>query len=296
MAPFFCDNFLNYLRFEKRYSEHTIISYDTDLKQFFEFFNEINSEKELENLKIKEIRMWINDLSEKGLTNKTISRKISTLKSFYRWMLKEGRVSSNIASKIKSPKIEKRLPSFIKENEINKIENLLLGAEIFEDKRNLLIFELFYQTGIRLSELISLKKKDVQINSINVTGKRNKQRVVPISNNLKNLINQHVIDVEKEGIETSYLFCTKKGQKLYPKLLYRIINFYISNITKMDKRSPHVLRHTFATHMLNNGAGLETLKALLGHSSLSATQVYTHNTFSQLTNIYSQAHPRGGKN
>jgi len=295
MTPFFYDNFLDFLRFEKRYSEHTVISYETDLKQFYDFYN-FSSLESVKKMTVKDIRLWINHLSESHLTNKSIARKISTIKSFFKWMLKEGLIENNIAARIKSPKIEKRLPSFIKESDMNKVGLSLIEAEDFEDKRNLLIFELFYQTGIRLSELISLQKKSVQINSIVVLGKRNKQRIVPITNEMFQAIVAHIREVKEEGIDSDYLFCTKKGQKLYPKLVYRIINFYISNITKMDKRSPHVLRHTFATHMLNNGAGLETLKAILGHSSLSATQVYTHNTFSQLTNIYSQAHPRGGKN
>ena len=292
MAPFFYSKFLDYLRYEKRYSDHTVVNYEIDLKQFFEFFDG----EDFTILKPKEIRTWLVNLSEKKLTNKTIARKLSTLKTFYKFLHKEGFVDSNPVVRINAPKVEKRLPAFVKETEISIDKLKKLEGDTFEEKRNFLIFEVFYQTGIRLSELLLLKEKDFSDGKILVNGKRNKQRIIPLSNDLVIRIGNFKTFKQNNRIYSDYIFCNKSGEKLYSKLVYRIINSYLGYITKMDRRSPHVLRHTFATHMLNNGAGLETLKELLGHSSLSATQVYTHNTFSQLNSIYSQAHPRGGKN
>jgi len=292
MAPFFYSKFLDYLRYEKRYSDHTLVNYEVDLKQFFEFFDG----QDLTSLKPKDIRLWLVNLSEKKLTNKTISRKLSTLKTFYKFLHKDGFVDGNPVVRINAPKIEKRLPAFVKEAEISIEKLKKIEGDTFEEKRNFLIFEVFYQTGIRLSELLLLKEKDFSDGKILVNGKRNKHRIIPLSNDLVIRISDFITLKRNNRVYSDNIFCNKSGEKLYPKLVYRIINSYLGRITKMDRRSPHVLRHTFATHMLNNGAGLETLKELLGHSSLSATQVYTHNTFSQLTSIYSQAHPRGGKN
>ena len=292
MAPFFYLQFLDYLRYEKRYSNHTIVNYEVDLKQFFEFFDG----EDVTILKSKEIRSWLVNLSEKKITNKTIARKLSTLKTFYKFLQKENLIDRNPVIRINAPKVEKRLPAFVKEVELSIEKLKVLDGDTHEEKRNFLIFEVFYQTGIRLSELLLLKEKDFSKGRILVNGKRNKQRVIPLSNDLTNKIINFQTFKQNNRINSDYIFCSNRGEKLYSKLVYRIINSYLGCVTKMERRSPHVLRHTFATHMLNNGAGLEALKELLGHSSLSATQVYTHNTFSQLTNIYSQAHPRGEKN
>jgi integrase/recombinase XerC len=197
--------------------------------------------------------------------------------------------------KITGPKSEKRLPSFVREQDMSVSKLEAVFPATIEGKRDQLIFELFYQTGIRLAELIDLKKQDFNSCQIKVLGKRNKERIIPLSNNLASELIAYQRNLEEEQAASSYLFSLKNGDKIYPKLVYRKINYYLGLITNLEKKSPHVLRHTFATHMLNNGAGLETLKDILGHANLSATQVYTHNSFSQLTTIYKQAHPRGHK-
>lgn len=292
-TPFFyIDNFIFYLRTEKRYSEHTIIAYRKDLEQFFERLPE---SIQLMSIKAVDIREWISDLYDTEITKRSINRKISTLKTFFKWIQKEGIITVNPASSISGLKTEKRLPEFVKESDLSKAEMTNFFDDSFEGVRNILIIEIFYQTGIRLTELINLKTNSVNIDSIKVLGKRNKERIVPISTDLNELIVKYNQYKHQFGIQGETFFLQKNSNKLYPKLVYRIINNYLGYTTKLKKRSPHVLRHTFATHMLNNGAGIETLKNLLGHASLSATQVYTHNSFSQLTNIYSLAHPRGHK-
>jgi integrase/recombinase XerC len=197
--------------------------------------------------------------------------------------------------KIKGPKSEKRIPIFLKQSELNEKELNLVFSHDYDGKRDSLMIEMFYQTGIRLSELISLKQQDVTEKSIKVLGKRNKERIIPISVELSNRIKEYQYLKQSNDIHSESLFTLANGKNLYPKFVYRKINYYLGLVSSLDKKSPHVLRHTFATHMLNNGAGLETLKDILGHASLSATQVYTHSSFTQLNNIYSQAHPRGHK-
>jgi integrase/recombinase XerC len=286
------ENFIDYLRFEKRFSEHTVVAYENDLKQFAEFIA-ITTESEMYAIKSTTVRSWIVDLMEKGLKSKSVNRKIASLRTYFRWLRKEGIISSSPMQKIQGPKNEKRLPVFAKESELEQVKLEGIFANTFEGMRDELMFELFYQTGIRLSELIELKEKDFAQTQIKVLGKRNKERIIPISQNLCIKINAYLSLKHKEIGETSQLFVLPNGNKLYSVLVYRKINYYLSLTTSLDKKSPHILRHTFATHMLNNGSGLETLKDLLGHANLSATQIYTHNSFAKLNAIYSQAHPRG---
>ena len=287
-------NFIDYLHFEKRYSEHTLIAYENDLKQFIEFA-EIQSIQEFSSLSSSFIRSWIVELIEKGVANKSVNRKLASLRSWYKWLRKEGLVSHNPLNKLKGPKSEKRLPVFAKESELEPSKLSPLFEKDFEGLRNELMFEVFYQTGIRLNELIELKEQDVTDQSIKVLGKRNKERIIPIAAELSKKITAYRLEKKKCIGETKTLFVLKNGTKMYPTFVYRKINLYLGLVTNLDKKSPHILRHTFATHMLNRGSGLETLKDLLGHASLAATQVYTHNSFAQLTAIYSQAHPRGTK-
>lgn len=294
MAPFFLLNFLSYLQTEKRYSEHTRMAYQVDIEQFFDC-TLIKLESEFSEVTHLVVRGWIVDLMEKQYSNRSVNRKLSSLRSFFKWLKRENIIFSNPMQRVSGPKTEKRLPSFARTSDLSKDKMEEYFDEEFEGIRDKLMVELFYQTGIRLSELINLKKSDIEKDRIKVIGKRNKERIIPISNSLYNLLEEYYLQLKLNDLNSDFLFLLKNGNKIYPKLVYRIINSYLGRVTNLDKCSPHVLRHTFATHMLNNGAGLETLKDLLGHANLSATQVYTHNSFKQLTNIYSQAHPRGHK-
>ena len=288
------DKFTSYLQFEKRYSEHTVLAYGQDLNAFVEFA-EVKKISEFADLSSAFIRSWIVYLIEGGMKNKSVNRKLASLRTFYKWMRKEGLIDHSPMTKVQGPKNEKHLPVFAKESELlpSKIEELF--SDDYSGKRDALMLELFYQTGIRLSELIGLTLKDIQGNQIKVLGKRNKERIIPISDDLDQQI-QEYLELRKEiSSECENLLLLDSGNKLYSTFAYRKINYYLGKVTSLDKKSPHILRHTFATHMLNRGTGLETLKDLLGHANLSATQVYTHNSFAQLNSIYSQAHPRGHK-
>lgn len=288
------DKFISYLQFEKRYSEHTVLAYGQDLNAFVEFA-EVKKISEFADLSSAFIRSWIVYLIEGGMKNKSVNRKLASLRTFYKWMRKEGLIDHSPMTKVQGPKNEKHLPVFAKESELlpSKIEELF--SDDYSGKRDALMLELFYQTGIRLSELIGLTLKDIQGNQIKVLGKRNKERIIPISDDLVQQI-QEYLELRKEiSSKCENLLLLDSGNKLYPTFAYRKINYYLGKVTSLDKKSPHILRHTFATHMLNRGTGLETLKDLLGHANLSATQVYTHNSFAQLNSIYSQAHPRGHK-
>ena len=286
--------FIQYMQFEKRCSEHTITAYQTDLNQFQSYF-EFKLISDLRELTSLGIRSWVVHLIDSGLTNRSVNRKIASLRSLFRWLRKEGVVSLNPMAKIQGPKNEKRLPVFVKESDLDSNKLAELYANDFDGIRDELMVELFYQTGMRLNELINLKETDVNEQNIKVLGKRNKERLIPISTDLFNQIQEFIIQKFQVVGETNFLLVLINGNKLYPTFVYRKINSYLSRVTNLDKKSPHVLRHTFATHMLNRGSGLETLKDLLGHANLAATQVYTHNSFAQLTAIYSQAHPRGHK-
>lgn len=296
MAPFFVlKNFVRYLQVEKRYSEHTVVAYQKDIEQFIEF-SEVRNNEELKEVNSMLIRSWMVNLIEHEIVNKSVNRKLSSLRTFFKWLKKENIIQKNPLIKISGPKNSKRLPSFAKVSELKPEKLAALFSDDFEGLRDQLIFEMFYQTGMRLSELINMKDLDIQLDSLKVLGKRNKERIIPISNELSLLVNAYRNSKQQLEIKSPYFFMLINGNKLYPKFVYRKINIYLGNVTSLDKCSPHVLRHTFATHMLNNGAGLETLKDLLGHANLSATQIYTHNSFAKITNIYSQAHPRGRKN
>ncbi|MBT5932786.1 MAG: tyrosine-type recombinase/integrase [Flavobacteriales bacterium] len=288
------DKFISYLQFEKRYSNHTILAYRQDLDAFKEFA-ELEKIAEFSDLSSSFIRSWIVYLIEGGMKNKSVNRKLASLRTFYKWLRKEGVVDHSPMTKVKGPKSEKHLPVFAKESELSLPNMEHLFTEDFSGQRDALMLELFYQTGMRLSELIGLKIYDVQGNQVKVLGKRNKERIIPISDGLVKQIELYVISRKDVAQNNDSLLVLNSGHKLYPTFAYRKINYYLGEVTSLDKKSPHILRHTFATHMLNRGTGLETLKDLLGHANLAATQVYTHNSFAQLNSIYSQAHPRGHK-
>lgn len=288
------DAFIHYLQVEKRYSKHTLLAYEEDLDQFL-VFAEISRSSDWGEVNHQLVRAWMVDLLENGQSNRTVSRKLSCLRSFFKWLVANGKVEQNPMLRIRGPKVEKRLPQFVKQSEIDPERIEQLFSADFEGVRDRLMFELFYQTGIRLSELIELKNKDVTSSQIKVLGKRNKERIIPIGNDLYEIIRLYE-KLKPSGPDSQLmLFVKKDGRKLSSKFVYRKINTYLGSVTNAQKKSPHILRHTFATHMLNNGAGLETLKELLGHANLSATQVYTHNSFAQINSIYSHAHPRGRK-
>lgn len=294
MAPFFISNFLDYLKTEKRYSEHTLKSYHKDLVQFLEF-SLIETKDDLIEVRPVNIRGWIVDLMENDFSARTVNRKLSTLRTFFKYLLKEGILQSSPIKTVNGPRISKPLPSFAKTEQLDSLKIDDLFQKDFSGIRDRLMFEILYQTGIRSSELIGLTVDRVKQDQIKVIGKRKKERIIPITPELNNLIQEYKKLRTKFNTETKNFFVLDNGKKLYPKFVYRKINNYLSIATDLEKRSPHVLRHTFATHMLNNGAGLEILKDLLGHANLSATQVYTHNSFAQLNTIYSQSHPRGQK-
>lgn len=297
MAPFlFSREFESYLSAEKRYSEHTVIAYMKDVEQFFDFVGIIGRENELSELTSKVIRGWLVFLIDNNYTNKSANRKLSSLRTFFNFLKRNNKVSRNPLTGIVGPKSEKRLPQFANETDLRQTDQSSIQTMGIEELRDLLMVELLYQTGMRLSELIGLREIDVQNSKLKVLGKRNKERLLPLSSELDQLIKFYIKIKHQSGINSEWLINTNKGQKLYPKFVYRKINIYLGKVTELEKCSPHVLRHTFATHMLNNGAGLEVIKELLGHANLSATQVYTHNSFAQLNNVYSQAHPRGHKN
>ncbi len=286
------EQFIQYLSFEKRCSPHTIGAYEHDVQQFIDFAD-IRVKGDLQEVNSFLIRGWIVQLIDGGISNRSVNRKLASLRTFYKWLRKEGEITINPLAKIQGPKNEKRLPIFVKESELNTAKTSLLFSSDFNGVRDELMFELFYQTGIRLSELIGLKDSDVGEQHIKVLGKRSKERLIPISPQLAQTIQLFRTMKRKMNIDSMKLFTRENGQDLYPSLVYRKINAILGTLTTSDKKSPHVLRHTFATHLLNRGIGLETLKDLLGHANLSATQVYTHNSFAQLTAVYSQAHPRG---
>lgn len=288
------DKFESYLVAEKRFSAHTVTAYLKDVSQFLEAIDIVLLE-DIKEVKYSLIRSWMVTLIDQGIANRSVNRKLSTLRTFFKWCMQEGVIASNPMVKITGPKSDKRLPTFVREQDLNSSKLDMVFPESEDGKRDRIMFELFYQTGIRLSELIELKKQDFNTCQIKVLGKRNKERIIPLSKTLSKELDNYQRNLTGNELASNYLFSLKNGDKIYPKLVYRKINYYLGLITSLEKKSPHVLRHTFATHMLNNGSGLETLKDILGHANLSATQVYTHNSFSQLTTIYKQAHPRGHK-
>jgi len=284
------DKFLSYLKNEKRYSPLTISAYSTDLTQFYNFIKAQYDLTRIEEVTHGFIRSWIVDMIDAGITTRSVNRKITTLKSYYKFLLREGIVKKNPMLKILPPKTSKKLPVFVEKSSMDELLDTVDFDEGGKGRRDKLIILLLYSTGIRLSELINLKVSDIDFNqgTLKILGKGNKERILPFSDNLKNEIKQYLDQV----CPIEWLFLTDKGKKLYAKLVYRLVNSYLRKVTTISKKSPHVLRHTFATHMLNNGADLNAIKEFLGHVSLSATQVYTHNTIKKLTNIYKQAHPK----
>lgn len=289
------ESFLKYLRFEKNYSDDTIVSYGTDLSKFEEYFKTVDENLDFAAVDADIVRGWVLSLMEGGCTATTVNRKLSSLRSFYRYLLRQGVVSVDPLMKVTGPKKKKPLPVFVKDADMARLLDDTAFDAGFEGVRDRLILEMFYETGIRRSELINLTDADVDLyaKQIKVTGKRNKQRLIPFGDELKEDIEAYLSakkDFLPDGGEA--FFVRKNGKALYPYLVYLLVKRNLSKVVLLKKRSPHVLRHTFATSMLNNHAELEAVKELLGHESLTTTEVYTHTTFEELKKVYEQAHPR----
>ena len=287
--------FINYLRYEKRLSQHTILAYSNDLEQFYLYLKNVYSLDDIKEVNHSVIRSWIVSLMENKISARSTNRKISTLKSFYKYLLREKILDTNPMHKIQSPKNPKRLPVFVEESKMNALIEDVSFSDDFEGKRNLLIIEMLYSTGMRRAELVNLKEADINFHNstVKVLGKRNKERLIPLTSGIKTLIKEYIEQRNKSvAAKDNFLFLTKKGNKIYPTAVYRIVRDVLEKVTTLSKRSPHVLRHTFATHLLNNGANLNAIKELLGHANLSATQIYTHNTIEKLKSVYSKAHPK----
>ena len=287
--------FLDYLRLERNYSERTIVSYGTDLREFEGYLEKTEAELDFTKVHADVVRNWVSELMDEGRTATSVNRKLSSLRSFYRFLLRRKEITVNPMLKIVGLKKKKPLPSFVREKDMNRLLDGLSFDEGFEGCRDRMILEMFYATGMRLSELIGLDDVDVDLSArlIKVTGKRNKQRLIPFGDELAEdlLIYMKVRDdAFPDGVEA--FFIRKNGRRMYPMQVYRIVKRNLSKVVTLKKKSPHVLRHTFATAMLNDNAELRAVQALLGHESLATTEVYTHTTFEELKKVYEQAHPR----
>ena len=295
--------FIDYLKFEKRYSVHTIVSYQTDLTFFFDFLDAQFGELQLKDISYNFVRSWLAGIKENGIASKSIGRKISTLRSFFKYHLRTGNIETTPMTNVITPKSGKRLPVYVKEADTKKLlETLNQNTEDWKTLNAKMLIVLFYTTGMRLSELINLKEKqlDPGRSQIKVLGKGNKERIIPVSKEVEKNIEEYRQLKKKEFVRKDSsgekngdtLLVTEKGKKLYPKYAYLLVRQYLGQAGTLDKKSPHVLRHTFATHLMNSGADLNAVKELLGHSSLASTQVYTHNSIEKLRNVYKKAHPK----
>ena len=289
------DSFLEYLRLERNYSERTIVSYETDLREFEEYFQEVDAGLDFKKIDADIVRRWMVHLMDEGRAATSVNRKLSTLRSFYRFLLRRKEMVINPMLKVVGPKKKKPLPFFVREKDMDRLLDESLFEEGFEGCRDRLILEMFYATGMRLSELIGLNDADVDLSArlIKVTGKRNKQRLIPFGNEMEEDLLIY-IKVRNETLPegTKAFFVRKNGMRMYPLQVYRLVRKSLSKVVTLKKRSPHVLRHTFATAMLNGKAEMRAVKELLGHESLVTTEVYTHTTFEELKKVYELAHPR----
>ncbi len=294
------EKFIDYIRYEKRFSAHTITAYQHDLQQFADFLQFQYDLKEIYQATHEMVRSWLVQLLSDNITPRSVNRKLSVLKSYFRFCKKQGFILESPMAKVIAPKTSKFLPVFLEKEPLEKLFSSISFDQGFQGIRDKLILMVFYSTGMRLSELCALKigSVDFQSKSIKVTGKRNKERILPVGDYLLKNFELYLSEREKIMVNTdtnnkeASLFVTLKGKPIYQRLVYNIVHRYLSNVSTLGKLSPHVLRHTFATHMLNDGADLNAIKEILGHSSLAATQVYTHNTIEKLKSIYNHAHPR----
>ncbi|RPD49821.1 integrase [Hymenobacter sediminis] len=291
--------FFDYLRFERRYSPHTVLSYQTDLRQFAEFLLKTYELPDLTQADHTLIRSWVVELMQKQQDPRTVNRKIATLRSYYKYLLRTGVIQKNPMLRITSPKAAKKLPDFVAEDSLNGLLNSFEFPDTFAGVRDQLVLELLYGTGIRLSELIGIRTDDLSLpgKTVRVTGKGNKQRIVPLNPSLLLVLSRYIEVKQREfGVDSNAgaaLLVTDKGEPLYEKFVYRTVKHYLSQITTASgQQHPHVLRHSFATHLLGKGADLNAIKELLGHASLAATQVYTHLSIDKLKSVFEKAHPK----
>lgn len=289
------ESFINYLKYEKRYSHLTAVAYKKDLDQFEEFFVKTVGDFNVEGINDKIARMWVIDMMDKGISARTVNKKISALKSFYKYLLRLEVLKENQLVNVIVPKVRKKLPQFVEEKNLDHLLDDGFFGNDFEALRDKLIVSLLYGTGVRLSELMHLHDGDIYTSEylMKVLGKRNKERIIPYPRSLNSLIEQYKLErTQLFGFPVENFFLTSKGKPVYEKLIYRVVFKNLAMVTTIDKKSPHVLRHTFATHLLNRGADLNAVKEMLGHANLSATQVYTHTSLEKIRKVYQQAHPR----
>jgi integrase/recombinase XerC len=286
--------FLAYLQFEKRYSLHTITAYSNDLVQFFDFIETQYDKVALSQISGSMVRSWLAGMKESEMTGKSLNRKISSLKSFFKYQIRQEALVKSPMETVISPKITKRLPAFVAEQDMEQLLSHLAFAEGWKGYTEKMVIQLFYATGMRLSELINCKENQLDISKsvIKVLGKGNKERILPISKELSQSLAEYIKEKPDLANGNPFLFVTEKGKNLQPRAVYSFVKFYLSQVTTLQKKSPHVLRHSFATHLMNNGADLNAVKELLGHASLAATQVYTHNTIEKLKEVFAKAHPK----
>ena len=295
--------FLNYLSLERAYSPHTVAGYENDLRAFEAYLGKTESGLGLQDVDADLVRGWAMDLMSAGMKATSVNRKLSSLRTFYKYLLKKGVIKVSPMQNVGGPKKSKPLPQFVREDDMERMLCATAQGESWQEVREHVVLQLFYETGIRLSELVGLNDSDVDFvrMTVKVTGKRNKQRIMPIGRGLADSLRRYM-DSRDEVLRSSIssaqspLFVTDKGDRVYPHWVYRVVRKNLSQVVTLKKRSPHVLRHTFATAMLNNAAELEAVKELMGHESVSTTQIYTHTTFEELKKAYKQAHPRASIN
>lgn len=288
--------FLQYLQYEKRFSAHTLTAYETDVAQFLSFIQDTHSLTSVAEVRYSHIRSWVVALLQNKLASRSVRRKLSTLKTYFRFLLKQGDILQNPMTKVVTPNLGKRLPMYTQAAEINQLLDEVEWGIDYTSQRNRLFISLLYHTGMRRAELMGLKIEDIDLHgrTLKVLGKGNKERLIPFGMELAQAIQPylHLRKAIFPTATTTHLLLTDKGLPLYPKLVYNIVKRYLSLVTTIEQRSPHVLRHSFATHLSDNGADLNAIKELLGHANLAATQIYTHNSIERLKKVYQQAHPK----
>lgn len=286
--------FLDYLLFEKRYSKHTLLSYQNDLEQFFAYLASQFDAPALEQITAMYVRSWLAELKEEKLSSKSINRKISALKSFFKYQLKTGNLDKSPMATVTAPRVNKRLPVFVEQKDMATLFDYVEFSDDWKGRTERLVLQLLYSTGMRLSELINLKESQLDRSQaqVKVVGKGNKERVIPVPAELLQHLQEYVQEKPLRDPTVSNVFVTAKGKPLQPRSVYAFVKHYLGQVTTIQKKSPHILRHSFATHLMNNGAELNAVKELLGHSSLAATQIYTHNTIEKLKEVFKKAHPK----